>query len=137
MKKFKQSEKSSQPNEHPQDMETFVSEKRALGHNMRVLRYYNDDQLCSLIYADFTDQTLQAENYTDHLIKTAFGRKSCPSWSDFQEFLEERCIPRTRAGLCEYLEATGVDEYNPLEIIKKTKGRMAEDQQWIEIEIMI
>lgn len=136
MKKFEHPEKSSQSKAHPQDMETFISEKRALGHDIRALRFYNDDQLCTLIYADFTDQTLQAENYTDHLIKTAFGRKICPSWSDFQEFLEERCIPRTRAGLREYLDANGVDEYNPLEIIKKTKGRMAEDQRWIEIEII-
>ena len=33
----------------------------------------------------------------------------------------------------EYLEALGMDEYNPLEIIKRTQGRMAEDDQWIEV----
>ncbi|MED9969369.1 MAG: hypothetical protein UFA98_05070 [Ruminococcus sp.] len=49
------------------------------------------------------------------------------------EFLEERCIPRTRDGLKYYLDAIGVDEYNPFEIIKKTQGRMAEDHQWIEL----
>jgi hypothetical protein len=47
--------------------------------------------------------------------------------------LEERCIPRQRAGLREYLEAHGLDEYDPLAIIKKTKGRMAEDDQWMEV----
>ena len=48
-------------------------------------------------------------------------------------FLDERCIPRQRAGLREYLEAKGLDEYDPLAIIQKTKGRMAEDDQWMEV----
>lgn len=42
-----------------------------------------------------------------------------PSWLDFLNFLEERCIPRDRAGLREYLETIGVDEYDPIEIIQK------------------
>lgn len=42
--------------------------------------------------------------------------------------------PESRAGLREYLEAIGLEEYDPLEIIRKTAGRMAEDQQWLEVE---
>ena len=67
------------------------------------------------------------------LLRTAFGNNLRPSWADFQAFLEERCIPRQRAGLREYLEAIGVAEYDPLQIIRKTQGRMAEDQQWLEV----
>lgn len=48
-------------------------------------------------------------------------------------FLEERCIPRQREGIREYLDALGLDEYDPWEIVKCTQGRMAEDQQWIEV----
>ena len=48
-------------------------------------------------------------------------------------FLEERCVPRQREGIREYLETLGLDEYDPWEIIKRTQGRMAEDQQWIEV----
>jgi hypothetical protein len=33
----------------------------------------------------------------------------------------------------EYLEAIGVAEYDLLQIIQKTQGRMAEDQQWLEV----
>ena len=51
-------------------------------------------------------------------------------------FLEERCLPKSRAGIREYLEAIGVSEYDPMEIIKKTAGRMAEDDQWIEMEAL-
>ena len=34
------------------------------------------------------------------------------------------------------LETIGVEEYDPVEIIKKTEGRMAEDEQWIRIEVL-
>ena len=84
-----------------------------------------------------TEKKLRAENHTENIIKTAFGKNVAPTWDDLQGFLEERCIARSRAGLREYLETIGVDEYDPIEIIKKTKGRMAEDSQWIEIEDLI
>ena len=54
---------------------------------------------------------------------------------DYLLFLEERSIPKSRAGLRDYLDAIGVDAFDPLEIIKKTSGRMAEDQQWIQVEV--
>lgn len=44
-----------------------------------------------------------------------------------------RCFPRSRANLKEILRDIGVDSYDPLQIIEKTDGRMAEDKQWIEI----
>ena len=114
----------------------FISQKSKAGHAILQFFYYDGDILCSLVAADFTDQTLCAENYVSDVIKTAFGNNEMPTWNDFQNFLEERCIPRARAGLREYLEALGLDEYDPLEIIKKTSGRMAEDNHWIKIKVM-
>lgn len=104
------------------------------GHELLEFRYYNGNDLCTLIYADKTEHDLCVENYTDNLVKTAFGKTVLPTWADLESFLEERCIPRQRAGLREYLEALGLDEYDPLAIIKKTKGRMAEDDQWLEVK---
>lgn len=117
-------------------MEEYARKKRSVGHRVLSLRYYDDDRLCTLIYADLTDQTLQARNDTTDWVKTAFGKKALPTWDDFLAFLEERCIPKGRAGLQEYLTSIGLDEYDPLEIIKRTEGRMAEDQQWLKIEEM-
>lgn len=114
-------------------MEEYAGKKQAMGHQVLELRYYDDTRLCTLIYADFSDMTLQAENYTDLLIKTAFGKKVLPIWQDFQTFLEERCIPRGRVGIREYLMDIGLSEYDPLEIVKRTEGRMAEDDQWLEV----
>ena len=47
--------------------------------------------------------------------------------------MESRCIPRQRDGLQYYLSQLGLNRYNPLEIIRKTAGRMAEDGFWIKI----
>lgn len=114
----------------------FAERRRAQGREVRVFRLYDGKQLCSTIYADFTEQIVMAENQAVPPIKTAFGNNPLPSWEDFQRFLEERCVPRQRAGLREYLEALGLDEYDPLAIIEKTGGRMAEDQQWLSMEVL-
>ena len=115
-------------------MDEFLKKKKTLGHELMKFEFYDGEILCTKIIADFTDETLSAENTTGHIVKTAFGKNETPTWNDFQSFLEERCLPRSRSGIREYLETIGVEEYDPLEIIKKTDGRMAEDNQWIKWE---
>lgn len=115
-------------------LDEFLKVRKNADHKMLIFEYYNGDDLCTKICVDYSDKDLVAENYTDNLVKTAFGKNEAPTWKDFEDFLEERCVPRSRSGIREYLETIGVEEYIPLEIIKKTKGRMAEDNQWIEIK---
>ena len=110
--------------------------QRELGHEVRILRLFDGNTLCSVIYADCTEQKVAVENQSSDPVKTAFGNNSYPDWEDFQRFLSERCIPQQRAGLREYLETLGLEEYDPLVIIEKTGGRMAEDNQWLTIEVL-
>lgn len=117
-------------------LDEFIRSGRSEGHKVYLFSYYDNQTLCSKIAADYTDKTVCFENYTDNFLRTAFGNNPAPTWEDFQTFLEERCIPRSRAGLREYLETIGVERYEPLDIIQKTKGRMAEDDQWIRLEVM-
>lgn len=49
------------------------------------------------------------------------------------ELEREYILQRQREGIREYLDVLGLDEYDPWEIVKRTQGRMAEDQQWIEV----
>ena len=118
-------------------IDEFVSAKREQGHSLMNLLYFDRDKLCTTIIVDETECVLRIVNHTDRVIKTAFGNNLVPTWEDLQHFLEERCVPRARAGLREYLDAIGVEEYHPMEIIKKTEGRMAEDEQWIRIEVLV
>ena len=117
-------------------LDEFISSGRSEGHKIYLLSYYDDQTLCSKIAADYTSKTLCFENYTNNFLRTAFGNNPAPTWEEFQAFLEERCIPRSRAGLREYLETIDVEKYEPLDIIYKTEGRMAEDEQWIHLEVM-
>ena len=114
-------------------IEEFISEKKAQSHCVKKLKFWNSKTLCTTIAVDFTDHTLCVENHTRQLVKTAFGKNRLPAWEDLMAFLEERCVPRQREGIREYLDALGLDEYEPWEIVKRTQGRMAEDQQWIEV----
>ncbi len=115
-------------------MDKFLEKKKSFGHKLMSFEFYDGEILCTRIVADFTDKTLSVQNTTERIVKTAFGKNEVPTWEDFQNFLEERCVPRSRSGIREYLEAIGVEGYNPLEIIKKTNGRMAEDNQWLKLE---
>lgn len=118
------------------DAEAFAAQKQKQHHELHKILFYDDVTLCSTIYADFIDQTLAVTNHITDPVKTAFGNNLLPSWQDLQSFLEERCISRQRSGLREYLEAINVYEYDPLAIIQKTAGRMAEDQQWLKVEVL-
>mgnify|MGYP003278528062 FL=1 len=98
-----------------------------------ILRYMDNDGVCTIINADFKNEKVTIENHTDDILHRAFGINEDPTWSDFQLFLEDRCFPKTRDKLKLVLKDVGVDYYDPLSIIRKTNGRMAEDSQWIEI----
>ena len=115
-------------------MDEFLEKKKSLGHKLMKFELYNRDELCTIIYTDFTDKTLSVRNTTNNIVKTAFGKNDTPTWLNFQSFLEERCVPEGRSGIREYLESIGVESYDPLEIIKKTSGKMSEDDQWIKWE---
>lgn len=97
------------------------------------MNYKYKDELCTVIDVDFLHKKVYVENKTDNILHRAFGVVPDPDWNRFEEFLESRCFPRTRANLKEILRDIGVDSYDPLQIIEKTGGRMAEDKQWIEI----
>ena len=105
-----------------------------------ILRYYDETngrtKLNTEIYADFRTRTVHIVNHTDDLIFRAFGIKEEPTWEDFEHFLESRCFPKTRGNCKDLLKAYGLENvgYDPLEIVKKTGGRMAEDHMYLVIE---
>lgn len=111
----------------------FLNEARDKKHALLILHYYDGEILCTKICVDRTARRLAIENVSDDVLSTAFGVNRCPNWEDFGVFLESRCVPRQRDGLQYYLAQLGLEKYEPLEIIRKTEGRMAEDACWIKI----
>lgn len=116
-----------------QSFEDYLNKTIELGHKILKLNYYYNDFLCTEIFADYDNKTVKFRNYSDDILYRAFGVKNNVTWKQYEEFLESRCVPKSRSNLRNYLDTLEIDEYNPIEIIKKTKGRMAEDCQWIEV----
>ena len=111
----------------------FFNKARSQGHDLLILHFYDGDTLCTKICADQTTRQLAIQNEISDPLSTAFGVNQSPTWEDLQVVLESRCVPRERDGLQYYLEELGLDEYDPLAIIRKTQGRMAEDNCSIKI----
>lgn len=97
------------------------------------LEYMCGDELCSSILVNFEKKEIAVVNHTNDIIHQAFGVKAKPDWEDFEYFLESRCFPRGRDYMKDILRDLELDFYDPLAIIEKTYGRMAEDKQWLRI----
>ena len=102
---------------------------------LRLMYMYKKD-LCTLIDVDDRKEKVVIKNYTDNYQFRAFGVNEKPNYADYQEFLEERCFPRTRDKMKIQLEALDLPFYDPMLIIEKTQGRMAEDFFWLDIRRM-
>lgn len=102
------------------------------GCSMR-MTYMFKQHPCTVIDIDFLKQKIYIQNKTDDMIHRAFGVVEKPTWEDFEFFLEDRCFPRERGNCKSILKSMGLTDYDPLQIIEKTQGRMAEDKQWIKI----
>ena len=101
------------------------------GTTLRISYMYRN-QLCTVIDVDFLKEKLVIENHTNDFLRRAFGVLENPTWKDFEYFLKERCFPKTRGNCKEILNEMQLDHYDPLRIVEKTQGRMAEDDMWMK-----
>ncbi|MCR4705619.1 MAG: helix-turn-helix domain-containing protein [Lachnospiraceae bacterium] len=114
----------------------FLPEKLHVPANRLKLRLYYmyEDSVCTIIDVDEMSQRVEIKNYTDDILFRAFGKNTEPTFTDYEEFIESRCFPRTRDKVKLELEHLGIPFYDPIMIIEKTQGRMAEDHFWIKLE---
>lgn len=98
------------------------------------LYYMHGVDVCTLIDVDDLNRKVKIYNYTDNVIHRAFGNVENPSYKEYEEFLESRCFPRSRDNVKLYLKELDIPFYDPFMIIRKTEGRMAEDNFYIKIE---
>ena len=97
------------------------------------LWYMYKNKKCTLIDVDEVEQKIRIKNYVNKIMFRAFGANSNPTYEDYQKFLKSRCFPETRDKIKIQLDALGIPFYDPMLIIRKTQGRMAEDDFWILI----
>lgn len=98
------------------------------------LKYYFRTQICSIIDVDERNRKVKVFNYQTELVFRAFGSIENPTYDEYEEFLASRCIPKERDKMKIQLREWDIPFYEPMLIIEKTQGRMAEDEFWIKIE---
>ena len=99
---------------------------------MRLIYMYKSI-VCTVIDVDESARKVEIHNYTDKPLFRAFGINTEPSFEDYEDFPESRCFPRERDKIKLELERLDIPFYDPILIIEKTEGRMAEDDFWIKI----
>lgn len=103
------------------------------GRGIRIWYMY-ESTVCSIIDVDELNREVTVYNYMDNPLYRAFGVNTKPSYEDYEAFLESRCFPRTRDKMKLELKRLGIPFYDPIMIIEKTEGRMADDRFRLRIE---
>ena len=98
------------------------------------LYYMYKSTICTVIDVDEALREVEIRNYIDKPLFRAFGVVTEPTYEEYEEFLESRCFPKERDKIKLELKRLGIPFYDPMMIIEKTQGRMAEDDFWIKIE---
>ena len=98
------------------------------------LIYMYENTICTVIDVDESSREVEIHNYMDKPMFRAFGVNTEPTFEDYEEFIESRCFPRERDKIKLELKRLDIPFYDPIMIIEKTEGRMAEDNFWVKIE---
>ena len=113
-----------------------IVEKLKVEKNHLKLRlwYMYENMVCTVIDVDELRRIVEIQNYVVNPLFRAFGINTEPSFEDYEEFLRSRCFPESRDMIKLELKRLGIPFYDPILIIEKTEGRMADDKFWIRIE---
>ena len=118
-----------------QTVERYLNTSIEDGCTMR-LTYMFRRQPCTVIDVNFLDRKVVIQNKTDDILHRAFGVIKDPTWNDFENFLRDRCFPQTRGNCKELLQEMDLTDYDPLQIVEKTKGRLADDEMWLRFRYL-
>lgn len=113
-----------------QTVSKYLNEPLSGDYVMR-LDFMYKQRVCTEIYVDYQNKKIRIVNRTDDIMKRAFGVNESPVWEDYEDFLESRCMPSSRAMCRAILGRIGVESFDPLQITEKCGGRTAEDNQYI------
>ncbi len=102
-------------------------------YNMRLWYMYHSF-VCTIIDVDEMDRKIDIHNFITNPIYRAFGVNTEPTYDEYEEFIRSRCFPESRDKLKLELKKLDIPFYDPIMIIEKTKGQMADDDFWIKIE---
>ena len=111
----------------------YLSPKPREGCTLRMTYMFHQNP-CTVIDLDFLNRRVFIENKTNDLLHRAFGVNEHPNWGDLEIFLQDRCFPKSRGNCKQILREMGLTDYDPLQIVEKTQGRISEDNLWIKFQ---
>lgn len=98
-----------------------------------VFDYMNKDEVCTHVEVNLKTKDVYAQDFTKIKSRTVFAKRP-HNIEELNKFLEERCFPRGRNDEKDILKHLGLTQYNPLDIVKITHGKMLHDNCWIRFE---
>ena len=107
---------------------------RKMAGMMIRFQYLQRDKVNAEVELDESCKKIKYQTYTDNIYLLPFGANMEPTIADLSRFLESRCFPKERRNCTQLLDDLGLDEYIPLDIVRKTHGRQLEDYCWIRFE---
>lgn len=90
----------------------------------------NCDNVIFTVCYDYATKKLEITGYSDFFMDKGL-LKGVETMDDLCDWFETRCFLRTREDADFHLEALGLTEYSPYNIVKKTNGALFEDNYWI------
>jgi len=92
------------------------------------------DKVTADVEVDYAAKTVKYVPHTTDIYALPFGVRQNPNIADVSRFFESRCFPKEQRNCKQLLEDLGLEEYIPLDIVRKTHGRQLEDYCWIKFE---
>jgi len=113
--------------EYPQIIDRLIVPKKTAPYRFW---YSWRDYRCTMIDVDDKKRQVEIKDFTLERSKKAFGVLTTPTYADFEEFAAYRCGITGHDGeeLKRVLREHGLTKYEPLTILRKTQGRLPEDE---------
>jgi len=97
-------------------------------------QYMERNNVTADVEVDYHKKTVRYQPYSEDIYALPFGVNMKPNLADVGRFFESRCFPKERRNCRQLLDDLGLQEYIPLDIVRKTHGRQLEDYCWIRFE---
>ena len=108
-------------------------ESCSTGDSRMQFEVLNTDMVVALVRYSYLSKELEIENYGEHFMdKNVLHGVSAVE--DLCDWFETRCFLRSRCDVEFHLNALGLTEYSPYNIVRKTNGALFEDTYWIRWE---
>ncbi len=101
--------------------------------DIKVFNWYCKGELTAKIVADYEAHSVEVTNFKNDSYYLPFPPEIKPTWEQWQAVLKSHCPSEHNAFIDQFLGSIGLEHFDVLEIIKKTKGKMGHTNCTVEL----